>query len=287
MIKRTTARTLALLLALLSVFLFLSGCAKKPEPIMYDDEFQDFAQEVRMHVPYATLFEIIPYADDGNYARQKEVLIPCIVEIRDVIPPEELSLYSNHFGELNDFAYYSIVYHAKVVFDFAAGAEVSKDILYRQDGQIDWQHRGDPPYRPGDRFFTLLTIESEYGTRGSYYGANSRYDLYEEDNEQVLYRRSVVSPELAGLQLPLAEEVRTRITTTTKNPAVYGEKFRLADFSAFVVEDLKERGLLASTENITERTALLTANSRQTEVLPESFPTESTPAAATEGGDLS
>ncbi len=35
MIKRTTARTLALLLALLSVFLFLSGCAKKPEPIMY------------------------------------------------------------------------------------------------------------------------------------------------------------------------------------------------------------------------------------------------------------
>ena len=279
MIKRTTARTLALLLALLSVFLFLSGCAKKPEPIMYDDEFQGYMTASVIQLPYTQLFD--RYSDPGN-ALQKEVLIPCIVEIGDVIPQEQLDSQTDIA-----FSYFSIVYHAKVIFDFAAGAEVSKDILYRQDGQIAQQRRCDPPYRPGDRFFTLLTIESEYGTRGSYYGANSRYDLYEEDNEQVLYRRSVVSPELAGLQLPLAEEVRTRITTTTKNPAVYGEKFRLADFSAFVVEDLKERGLLASTENITERTALVTANSRQTEVLPESFPTESTPAAATEGGDLS
>ena len=252
MIKRTTVRTLALLLALLSVFLFLSGCAKKQEPIMYDDAFQGYMTASVIQLPYTQLFD--RYSDPGN-ALQKEVLIPCIVEIGDVIPQEQLDSQTDIA-----FSYFSIVYHAKVIFDFAAGAEVSKDILYRQDGQIDWQHRGDPPYRPGDRFFTLLTIESEYGTRGSYYGANSRYDLYEEDNEQVLYRRSVVSPELAGLQLPLSEEVRTRITTTTKNPAIYGEKFRLADFSAFVVEDLKERGLLASTETITERTELLTAS---------------------------
>ena len=55
MIKRTTARTLALLLALLSVFLFLSGCAKKPEPIMYDDEFQDFAQGPKSAKTFCTV----------------------------------------------------------------------------------------------------------------------------------------------------------------------------------------------------------------------------------------
>ena len=269
------------LAVLVIVFFLLSGCAKKQEPIMYDDEFQGCLSILSIQCSYADMFQIYESIEEAP-DRSQLACIPCILEFGDLIPYE--TVLASSAGDLADFV---MVYHAKIVFDFALGSEVSKDILYVQEGQTQMQRRGDPPYRPDDRIFTLLTTESEEGFCGSLLGSNSRYDLYEEDHAQILYRRGMPSPDLNTMRLPMAEEVRTRITTTTKNPAVYGEKFRLADFSAFVVEDLKERGLLASTETITERTALLTANSRQTEVLPESFPTESSPAAATEGGDLS
>ena len=149
MIKRTTARTLALLLALLSVFLFLSGCAKKPEPIMYDDEFQGCLSVSSIQCSYADMFQIYESIEESP-DRSQLACIPCILEFSDLIPYE--TVLASSAGNLADFV---MVYHAKIVFDFALGSESVERYSLRTGGS----NTNAAPRRP-----TLSTGRSDIYT---------------------------------------------------------------------------------------------------------------------------
>ncbi len=246
-------RLVSLLAALfLLAVLPLAGCSRKEtaSEIDFDAELVGFKDGSRMLLPYGELLDFYENSwvtQERREADQDISLIPCMVEFVELLPSEKANQYCE--PEMADCVF---VYEAKVIYDFTLEKETNIEFLYRQTGGLAYQSQTDPPYRSGDKIVTLLTRMGEYGTRGSLYGANTRYDYYEEEGEKVVYRRGMESPEMNAIRKAMPEPEIKRVTTTQKNPAVYGEKFALGDFIAFVRADLEARGLLGSTDQMTD-----------------------------------
>ena len=246
-------RLVSLLAALfLLAVLPLAGCSRKEtaSEIDFDAELVGFKDGSRMLLPYGELLDFY----ENSWVTQSEKalsldisLILCLIEFEELLPAEQANQYCE--PEMADSVF---CYRAKIIYDFALEKETDIEILYQQQGSLAYQVQTDPPYHSGNKIVTLLSSETAYGTRGSLYGANTRYDYYEEEGEKVVYRRGVESPEMNAIRKAMPEPEIKRVTTTQKNPAVYGEKFALGDFIAFVRADLEARGLLGSTDQMTD-----------------------------------
>ena len=122
-------------------------------------------------------------------------------------------------------------FEAMIIHDYLLDKDLKVKIYLSQFGLDNWQLRGYPIFKKGDKYLLFLGKDNPNLKHYTVYGGpNGVYDIKVEKGEKYLYKWLGNFPELNSISVEMGDEERVAYPNGKENRVVYKQKFKFAEF---------------------------------------------------------